>query len=78
MEIQKILSTVDHTLLAQQATWEDIRAICDDAMAYHTASVCIPACISRGESLCAHFQLICTLFTADIEYTVAAHVENSL
>ena len=34
---------VDHTLLSQSATWEQIRAICDDGMKYHTASVCIPA-----------------------------------
>ena len=43
MELNGILSKVDHTLLAQTATWEEIRAICDDGMKYHTASVCIPA-----------------------------------
>ena len=43
MELNEILSKVDHTLLAQTATWEEIRAICDDGMKYHTASVCIPA-----------------------------------
>ena len=43
MELNEILSKVDHTLLAQSATWEEIRAICDDGMKYHTASVCIPA-----------------------------------
>ena len=43
MELNEILSKVDHTLLAQAATWEEIRAICDDGMKYHTASVCIPA-----------------------------------
>ena len=43
MELNEILSKVDHTLLAQVATWEEIRAICDDGMKYHTASVCIPA-----------------------------------
>ena len=43
MELSEILSKVDHTLLAQTATWEEIRAICDDGMKYHTASVCIPA-----------------------------------
>ena len=42
MDMQKILSAVDHTLLKQDATWDDIAAICDDAMAYHTASICIP------------------------------------
>ena len=43
MELNEILSKVDHTLLAQTATWEEIRAICDDGMKYHTASICIPA-----------------------------------
>ena len=43
MELNEILSKVDHTLLAQTATWQEIRAICDDGMKYHTASVCIPA-----------------------------------
>lgn len=42
MDIQKITSTVDHTLLNQGATWEEIRQICDDAVTYQTASVCIP------------------------------------
>ena len=44
MDIQTILSHCDHTLLSQTATWEQIRAVCDDGMHYHTASVCIPAC----------------------------------
>lgn len=43
MELEKILSCVDHTLLSQSATWEDIKSICDDGIKYHTASVCIPA-----------------------------------
>ena len=43
MELNEILSKVDHTLLVQVATWDEIRAICDDGMKYHTASVCIPA-----------------------------------
>ena len=43
MEISEILAKCDHTLLTQTATWEEIKAICDDGMKYHTASVCIPA-----------------------------------
>lgn len=43
MNIQDILSKVDHTLLSQTATWEEIRAICDDGIRYQTASVCIPS-----------------------------------
>lgn len=42
MDIEKILNKSDHTLLKQTATWDDIRAICDDGIKYHTASVCIP------------------------------------
>ena len=43
MDRQTILSKVDHTLLAQGATWEQIKGICDDGVKYGTASVCIPA-----------------------------------
>ena len=43
MEVTKILSKCDHTLLSQTATWEEIRAVCDDGMKYGCASVCIPA-----------------------------------
>ena len=43
MDIKEILAKVDHTLLGQSATWDEIRAICDDGMKYGCASVCIPA-----------------------------------
>ncbi len=43
MELKDILAKCDHTLLAQTATWADIRALCDDGMKYHCASVRIPA-----------------------------------
>ncbi|MDY4543285.1 MAG: deoxyribose-phosphate aldolase [Candidatus Ventricola sp.] len=43
MELTKILSMVDHTLLKPEATWAQIREICDDAIHYGTATVCIPA-----------------------------------
>lgn len=42
MDIKEILEKVDHTLLKQESTWEQIKAICDDGMKYETASVCIP------------------------------------
>lgn len=42
MKESEILKHVDHTLLLQTSTWEEIRQICDDAMKYQTASVCIP------------------------------------
>ncbi len=44
MNTEKILSYVDHTLLSPDATWEEIKAICLDAIKYKTASVCIPPC----------------------------------
>ena len=43
MDINEILSRVDHTLLSQGVIWDEIKAICDDGMKYKTASVCIPA-----------------------------------
>ena len=43
MDIREILAKVDHTVLSQTATWDDVRALCDDGMRYGTASVCIPA-----------------------------------
>ena len=42
MTNKEILSHIDHTLLKQFATWEEITVICDDAITYETASVCIP------------------------------------
>lgn len=42
MTQEQLLSMVDHTLLAQTATWEEIKTLCDDGMTFHTASVCIP------------------------------------
>lgn len=43
MDREKILSAVDHTLLGQTATWEDIKEILDDSIKYNAASACIPA-----------------------------------
>ena len=43
MNISQILAKCDHTLLSQTATWEEIRAVCDDGIRFSTASVCIPA-----------------------------------
>ncbi len=42
--VNDILAACDHTLLKPEATWEDIKVICEDALQYHTASVCIPPC----------------------------------
>lgn len=47
MDQKEILSHVDHTKLSQTATWEEIRGLCDDALRYGTASVCIPPTFVR-------------------------------
>lgn len=47
MDVSKILTYCDHTLLAVDATWEQIKSICDDGIKYNTASVCIPASYVR-------------------------------
>ena len=62
MEISKILAKCDHTLLAQTATWEQIRGICDDGMKYHTASVCIPASfVKQAKEYVGERLAICTV-----------------
>ena len=45
MTIQEMMSHVDHTQLKAYATWEDIKQLCEEAVAYKTASVCIPSCM---------------------------------
>ena len=58
----EILSFVDHTLLKQEAIWEDIKIICDDAMKYHTASACIPAAfVKRAKEYVGDKMKICTV-----------------
>ena len=44
MEAKEILAKVDHTLLKQTATWEEIKRICEEAKTYHTATVMVPSC----------------------------------
>ena len=44
MDLRKLCSMVDHTLLKQTATWDQIKTLCDEAMEFGTASVCIPPC----------------------------------
>lgn len=47
MTAKEMLGKVDHTQLKAFATWEDIQKLCDEAIQYHTASVCVPLAISR-------------------------------
>lgn len=58
----EILSKVDHTLLAQTATWDQIKTLCDDALYYHTASVCIPPCfVKQAKEYVGNRLAICTV-----------------
>ena len=60
--MQDILSHVDHTLLLQTATWPEIQALCDDAIKYQTASVCIPPCyVARAKEYVGDRMAICTV-----------------
>ncbi len=62
MDVKEILAKVDHTLLAQTATWEEIRQICDDGMKYQTASVCIPpSYVAQAKEYVKDKLAICTV-----------------
>ncbi len=62
MNQEKILSYVDHTLLSPSATWEEIKAICDDGLKYKTASVCIPPCyVKEAKEYVGDKLQICTV-----------------
>lgn len=73
MERNEILKTVDHTLLAQTAVWEEIRVICDDAIAYGTASVCIPpSFIKRAKEYVKDKMKLCTVIGFPNGYSTSA------
>lgn len=62
MEVDNILKIVDHTLLLQTSTWEEIKQICDDAMKYGTASVCIPPCyVKQAAEYMGDKMTVCTV-----------------
>ncbi len=62
MTKEEILARVDHTLLKQTATWEEIRTLADEAIAYHTASVCIPPCyVARAAEYIQGRTAVCTV-----------------
>ena len=62
MDIKEILKHVDHTLLLQGSTWEEIKQICDDAMKYETASVCIPPCyVKQAAEYMGDRMAVCTV-----------------
>lgn len=73
MEINKILTKVDHTLLKQESTWEQIRAICDDGMKYNTASVCIPpSFVKEAKEYVGDKLAICTVIGFPNGYNTTA------
>ncbi len=73
MERSEIYRRVDHTLLAQTATWEQIREICDDALAYGTASVCIPpSYVKRAKEYLGDRMAVCTVIGFPNGYSTTA------
>jgi deoxyribose-phosphate aldolase len=73
MEIKQILCRCDHTLLSTTATWEDIRKICDDGIAYGTASVCIPpSYVKRAKEYVGDQLCICTVIGFPNGYNTTA------
>lgn len=73
MQLSEILSKCDHTLLAQTATWADIRGVCDDGMKYHTASVCIPAAfVKQAKEYMGDRLAVCTVIGFPNGYATTA------
>ena len=70
MDIKKILASCDHTLLAQNATAEEIFAICDDGIKYGTASVCIPPSrVKQAKEYVGDRLKICTVIGFPLGYS---------
>ncbi len=73
MDLKDILAKCDHTLLAQSATWEEIKAICDDGLKYATASVCIPASyVKQAKEYVGEKLAICTVIGFPNGYSTTA------
>ena len=73
MDRNGILKLVDHTLLAQTATWEEIKVICDDAITYGTASVCIPpSYVKRVKEYVGDKMAVCTVIGFPNGYNTTA------
>ena len=73
MDVKEILSKCDHTLLAQTATWDDIKKICDDGVKYGTASVCIPPdFVKRAKEYVGDKLKICTVIGFPNGYNTTA------
>ncbi len=73
MDNKTILSTVDHTLLKQTSTWEDIKVICEDAMKYEVASVCIPpSFVKKAKEFVGDKMQVCTVIGFPNGYNTTA------
>ena len=73
MELNEILCHVDHTLLKQESTWEQIKAICDDGIKFNTASVCIPpSYVKECADYCGDKLSICTVIGFPNGYNTTA------
>lgn len=73
MDIKEILKYVDHTLLKQEATWEQMKVICDDAMKFSTASVCVPpSFVKQCKDYCGDNMKICTVIGFPNGYNTTA------
>ena len=73
MEINEILSRVDHTLLKQESTWEQIKEICDDGLKYGCASVCIPASfVKQAADYLGNSLKVCTVIGFPNGYSTTA------
>jgi deoxyribose-phosphate aldolase len=69
----EILKHIDHTQLKAFATWEDIKKICDEAVEYKTASVCVPPCyVKRIKESYNDKVNICTVIGFPLGYSVTA------
>lgn len=61
-DIFRILSICDHTLLRPEATWDEIKELCDDAVKFNTASICIPLCyVKRASEYLGDKMKVCTV-----------------
>ena len=73
MEIKEILKYVDHTLLKQESTWEQMKVICDDAIKFSTASVCVPpSFVKQCKDYCGEKMKICTVIGFPNGYNTTA------
>lgn len=73
MELSEILTHCDHTLLKQEATWEQIREVCDDGLKYSCASVCIPPCyVKRANEYLGDRLKVCTVIGFPNGYSTTA------